>query len=197
MKFLRDRLKSTLTIVCAVIPLLTAGSYSQEVEVPVSVQFPLLAKIMTFDRNLKSRVGTQIVFGIVYQSNYRTSLEIHDEFVKAMDESEIKDIAGSPLHHISIDLSDEMDLSDALVQHPVDILYVAPLRAYDLKTIMLIARSKQIITMASAPADVESGLAIGISTRGEKPLIVVNLAEAKAEGADFSSSLLKLAKIIQ
>jgi hypothetical protein len=47
------------------------------------------------------------------------------------------------------------------------------------------------------PDYVGAGCAVGIGTEGEKPLIIINLPAAKAEGADFSSQLLQLAKVIE
>ena len=46
------------------------------------------------------------------------------------------------------------------------------------------------------PVFVEDGLAVGIAMKGNRPLVVINLTASKAEGADFSSQLLHIAKII-
>ncbi|MCK4591646.1 MAG: YfiR family protein, partial [Candidatus Latescibacteria bacterium] len=85
----------------------------------------------------------------------------------------------------------------AVSRNNIDILYVAPLRALGVKTITGVSRAKRILTLTGVPDYVESGLAVGIGIKGEKPRVIINSPAAKAEGADFSSQLLKLAKVIK
>ena len=79
----------------------------------------------------------------------------------------------------------------------VNILIVAPLQAYSIEEITTISRTKHIMTFSSVPEYVNEGLSVGIGLKGGKPQILINLDAAKLEGLDFSSQLLKLAKIIQ
>jgi hypothetical protein len=46
------------------------------------------------------------------------------------------------------------------------------------------------------PRYVETGLAIGVDMKGERPEIVINLAASRAEGADLTAHLLKLARLV-
>ena len=46
------------------------------------------------------------------------------------------------------------------------------------------------------PEYVEEGIAVGIGLRNMRPLILINLEAARAEGAAFSSQLLSLARIV-
>ena len=184
---------------CVVIAIVSwvAMSLAQETAVPVNVQFPLFLKILTFDRHLKTRVGGEIVIGIVYQRKFRTSLNVKDEFVNVAGTSSIKTIDGIPIRCVPIEIDDETDLANAVSKNRVNLLYVTPVRAVDVEVITAVSRAKQVMTFTGVPDYVESGLSIGIGIKGEKPLIIVNLAAAKAEGTDFSSQLLKLAKIIE
>ena len=59
-----------------------------------------------------------------------------------------------------------------------------------------ISRREKIITLTGVPEYVNMGLAVGIDIRENRPQIVINMSAAKAEGADFSSQLLKLSKIV-
>jgi len=38
---------------------------------------------------------------------------------------------------------------------------------------------------------------VGVGLKGESPEIIINLPAAREEGSDFSSSLLKLARVIE
>ena len=185
-----------IVITISLIILWMAGSWAQEMIVPVETQFNLFLKILTFDRNLKARVGDELVIGLVYQGKFRVSLNARNEAVKALSKSPINKIEGIPIRQVSIDL-DESDLDSTVFKEGVDVLYISPLRAVVIKKITDLSRAKKITTLTGVPEYVESGLAVGIGTKGEKPLIIINLLAAKKEGADFSSQLLKLAKVIE
>jgi len=171
-------------------------SSAQEMPVPVDVQYPLLLKILTFDKNLKARVGNEIVCGIVYQKKFRTSLNVKDELLRVIDSLALRQIDGIPVRYIAIDVGDDFILENAILENNVNVLYIAPVRALDIGKITAISRSKRLLTLTGVPEYVESGLSVAIAARGEKPQIMINLNAAKAEGSDFSSQLLKLAKII-
>ena len=177
--------------------LYTAVPWAQDMPVPVKLQFSLLLKILTFDRNLKERVGDEITIGIIYQKRFRRSLKVKEELVTVMNESSIKKIEGIPFRCVSIDISRETDLAKAVSKNEIDILYITPLRALGIEAITSISRVEKIVTLTGVPGYVTSGLAVGIGIKSEKPLIIINLTAAKAEGADFSSQLLKLARVIK
>lgn len=177
--------------------LLSATALTQEMAVPVNVQYSLFLKILTFDRNLETRVGDEIIIGIVYQRKFRRSLITKNELVKVMEESPIKKIENIPIRYVTIDIGSDSDLLGAVLKDNIDILYITPVRAVGIKTIADVSRANQIMTVTGVSDYVESGLAVGIGIKGEKPLIIINLLASIAEGADFSSQLLKLAKIIK
>jgi hypothetical protein len=164
--------------------------------VPVDVQLSLFSKILTFDRNLKTRVGEEIVVGIVYQGKFRKSLNVKDEIENFKNQflSKIDEI---PVRYVSIDISEESDLANTISKNSIDILYITPVRALDLEVITIVSRTKHIITLTGVPDYVESGLSVGIGVKGGKPQIMINLSAAKAEGIDFNSKLLNLAKVVQ
>ncbi|MEO0084621.1 MAG: YfiR family protein [candidate division WOR-3 bacterium] len=170
--------------------------FAQEMPVPMDLQLPLLLKVLTFDRNLKSRVGKEIVIGVIYQEKFRASLLIKDEFLRVLKELPIKDLADLPIKAKPIALGDEAILKTAIINDSIAILYVTPLRAFEISTIQALAGELKVLTLTGVPEYVKSGLAVGVGTKGERPLIIINLTQAKAEGADFSSQLLNLAKVI-
>lgn len=73
---------------------------------------------------------------------------------------------------------------------------MAPLRAVNMATITARTRKSSVITLTGVPSFVDEGLAVGIDLQGEKPRLLVNRKAAGAEGAKFSSRLLKLARIV-
>lgn len=182
-----------------IVPLLVfawvAAPWAQEMAVPVEVQVPLLLKLLHFERQLQSRAADDtLVIGIVYQQRFRTSLEVKDAFAAAAQAA-----ADRPLRCAPLDLDRQRDLVGALAASRARVLYLCPLRAADLEGITRIAREHRVLTLTGVPEYVGAGVAVGIDSKGQKPLILVSLPAARAAGADFSSRLLslKMVKVIE
>ncbi len=164
---------------------------------PVEVQYPLFLKIVTFDRNFQARVGQEVAVGILYQSEYRKSFNVRNTLIDIINNFPLHNIDGIPIRYVSIDMSVETDLRAAIEREKINLMYVAPLRAADIAAITEASREKHVLTLTGVPDYADAGISVSIDVRGDKPLIVINLPEAKAEGADFDAQLLKLAKVIQ
>lgn len=165
-----------------------APAVAQKVPVPVAVQVPLLLKILTFDRHL-TYAPEPLVVGIVFQGRNHASAAIGDE-VRGRLASAV------PLIRVVvIDLDDRGDLRAVLLRENVRVLYVAPLQAVSVSTVAEATRGQRVVSITGVPRYVEQGLSVGIDLNGTRPRIVINLAASRAEGADFSAELLKLARL--
>jgi hypothetical protein len=169
---------------------------AQEVAVPVAVQVPILVKILNFDRNLAERAGGRLVVGVLFQSRYRTSANVAKEVCRALQELPAGVIGAIELSCVAIDLDATSALDSALRLNRVQVLYVSPLRAVSLGDVTAVSRAARITTLTGVPRYVEIGLAIGLDMKGERPEIVINLAASRAEGADLTAHLLKLARVV-
>jgi YfiR/HmsC-like len=172
---------------------------AQDVAVPVAVQIPILAKILNFDRKLPERAGSRLVIGVLYQSRYRTSANVADEVCRALEQlpaGSFGALESVERTCIGIDLDAISALDSALKRNAVRVLYVSPLRAVHLEDVAAVSRAARITTMTGVPRYVETGLAIGVDMKGERPGIVINLAASRAEGADLAAHLLKLARVV-
>ena len=163
---------------------------------PAPLQAALFTKILTFDRNLKARAGKELKIGVLYQKRVRSSLEAQEEFVRAMCGDPGRRIDGLPLSCVAIEWTSAPDVQAAVVRKGIRVLYVTPLRAVAIEEIVAISRARRITTLTGMPGFVEKGIALGLALRAERPLILVHLAGARAEGADFDSQLLKLARVL-
>jgi YfiR/HmsC-like len=164
--------------------------------VPPSLQASVFAKVLTFDRNLASRAAGELRIGVLFQSKVRISLEAKDEFLKAMCPSPAQAVEGIPVRCVEIEWTNGPGLDAALARERVRVLYVAPLRAVAIEEVVAVSRARKVTTLTGVPAFVEKGVALGLALRAERPLILVHLAAARAEGADFNSQLLKLARVL-
>lgn len=184
-------------LLAALLIIQPAGTASaEEMEVPIDIQIPLFLKILPYDRNLKKRVGDEIVLGIVFQEKFRKSLNVKTQLENFLEKSNEKKIDDVPFRYVLINLSRLSEFKPILAREKVDIVYITPLRAIAVETLVSHCRSMGITSLTGVPAYCELGIAVSIGSKGGTPLIIINLPGARSEGADFSSRLLKLAKVI-
>lgn len=183
-------------VIPLLLALLAASSLApaQEMPAPVKVQWAVLAKILSFDRNL-TRSGEDVVVGVVFQPAVRASVLAKDELMAAINRPGAN--AGMRFSGVALRLTRADDLGRAMEASGADVLYITPMRAVDLGTITKQTRAGSRVTLTGVPEYVDAGVAVGVDLQGERPRILINLAAARAEGADFDSRLLKLAKIIE
>ncbi len=156
------------------------------VVIPGGVQLVLFSKIWTLDRSFHGREPVKVA--VVYQSRNRESFRVTKDLVAAG-----QGVAGLSLHPIDIG---ERALTAADLAG-VDVVYVTPLRAVSVGAILDVTRAARIRTITAVPDYVAAGVAVGISIQQGRAQIIINLPAARAEGSDFSSQLLKLARVIQ
>jgi hypothetical protein len=170
---------------------------AQELDVPVETQVPILLKVLGFDRKVTERAGEPLRIGLLYQPRVRSSRAVAEAFREAAAKSGIRAVAGRALQFVSIEIDDESDLARSLGSAQVDAVYVTPLRAVRIEAVTEITRQRHITTLTGVPHYVVDGLTVGLGVRGQKPEILVNLQSHKAEGAEFSAQLLKMARIVR
>ncbi len=167
----------------------------QQIEVPTSVQVPILIKILNFDRSLRSHDGDTITIAILYESTVKYSDAIADEFLEA-SQSKSFDSLHYYLNVITVDLSTDHDPEALLKRYRPHVIYLTPMRNIDLPSLLALCRKNSILSTTGVIEYVNAGVSVGIGRKRSHPEIIINLTQAKAEGAEFSSRLLKLARII-
>ncbi|MGB8959968.1 MAG: YfiR family protein [Candidatus Aminicenantales bacterium] len=193
---MKSRAAGVILILSCLISAGTDLSAAQNVVLDAPLQYEILLKVLTFDRNLEARLGRELIIGIVFQKGNRDSSLMQQDILKAAIDSRISPFAGRPVRVVLIDLDRSADLDQNLGGDKVDVLYIAPLRAVSLDGIIAWSRDRKILTVTGMIDYVEKGIAVGIDLNDDSPEILINLAAAKASGADFGSNLLKLSRII-
>jgi len=179
--------------------LLGGGSaHAQEMAAPAEVQIPLLFKILTFDRRLRTRPpGKVIVIAVVFQTGFRGSVVARNQIVDALKAMQDSTISGHPVRWVAVEWKDAEQLRLALIHERTDVVYLTPVRGVELDPITRAARAGGMTTFTGVPLYVEQGLALSVGIVRERPQIVVNLPATRAEGSDFTSQLLRLCKVIE
>lgn len=172
---------------------------SQSVTIPIEVQLPIFLKILTFDRSSKNKLinNKHLTVGIVYQSGFRTSLTSKNEIMNLSEKFGGNELNNKDIIFKSIEITNFSDLKHNLSNGDFDVIILTPLRTINIEEISSLTQKLKILSFSLTPEYLYDGISISLELKAEKPLIVMNLNSAKAEGAEFSSQLLKLCKIIE
>lgn len=178
--------------------LLVAGiSAFPQTEVPLDVHLPILLNVLTFDRNFKQRVDDHLNLAIIYQEKFRESLNTKNQLENFLKKFGIKTVDNVSIHLVPINLEDTSALKSILEKTKINIIYVAPLRAISVESIASMANTMKITSLTGVPEYCNEGIAVGVGSKGGSPQIIINLPATNAQGINFSSRLLKLAKVIE
>ena len=180
-------------IAAGLLPAIGATAAAQDAPIPVDVQVSLFARIWTFDRSHHARLSDDLVIGVLYQSQVRSSMLTKETFVRAASSLQAGEHA---VRIVEIDYRDPAGLRGVMLNEGIDIVYVAPLRAVNVRDIAAVTRSLRALTFTGVSAYVSGGLSVGLELRDGRPGILVNHEASQREGAAFSSELLKLARLV-
>lgn len=169
---------------------------AQSMDLPVEVQVPIFLKLLTFDRNLETTAGTELVIAVLYQGGNRESQQVSHQVETELRKAS-KLFEGLSTRVLLIDLEGVDDLGARLRQDSVQAMYVGPLRAVDLRPLLKASRAAQVRSFSGVGRFVNQGVAMGALLRGNLPEIVINLPAARQEGADYPAQVLKLARVIE
>lgn len=175
--------------------LLTSAVLSQEMSIPVDVQVQLMARIFSFDRVMDARAKDGMTIGILYQERYRASASTADEVEDLL--GRVEGFPGGPYEVVRIPWENLADAESRMRDQHVRILYVAPLRSADVRSIGEMCRSLHVPTFSGVSSYVHEGLALGVERRGGKASILINLTAARQSGCDFGSQMLHIAEVIE
>ncbi len=166
-------------------------AHAQEMDVPVALQAALFAKVVAFDRNAPGP-SARVRIAIVYQSGNRSSHDAAREMLRALRGA----TAGErTIDVVKVDL-DRQSLAAALAAYAPYAVYVAPLRSVDIVDVVTPLRAAQVRSFTGVIAYVLAGLAVGVRARSDRPHLVVNIAAARAEGAEYQAAFLNLAEVV-
>lgn len=173
-----------------------ANVHSQDLQVPINVQVPIFNKIFHYERNLVKKSKKEIYVGIVYQNHLRKSLHCRNECKKQFT-GVYEYIGDNKIKIVDINITDPSDLNIYYSHVGLDIIIVCPLKQIDINEITNICKSKNIISFALTPAYFHKyTFTATIEKEMDKSRITINLKSAKEEGANFSSKLLKLSRVV-
>jgi hypothetical protein len=165
--------------------------------VPVERQVLILTRALAYDENLAQRAGDEFVVAVLSRAASAGADPTADAATTAFKNMAGVKIHGLPVRAIHLSYSGASTLAAAIDGEGIDALYLCPGVDGDVTAVLEVSRRKKVITMASKEQQVNKGAALGVFNVDNKPTIFVNLPGSKAEGAAFTSDLLRLAKVIR
>jgi hypothetical protein len=169
---------------------------AQDITVPVELQISLFKKILTFNRNLEKWSDGELVVGVLFQSRFRRSLSVKNEFFSRPGKMPEDTLGRQSIKFEAIDLSETADWQAEASARHVNVLYLAPLHAIDVKEIFQVSQTRRWVTWTGVIEYVDAGCSFGIVLKDDRPSIKINLPASRSEGTDFSSQLLKLVQVV-
>ena len=190
--------KFTYLIVILVLLLIffSNNSFSQQLTTPVNIHLPIMLKSIEYDRNIVNRDNDVVRIGIIYQENYRVSLNTKNQVLIYITDNNLQKLVKFSLEFITINLNELSTLREFLQNQNLDYAYITPLRAININKLAQILRDKKILALTGVVDYINYKIPFTVDVVGDNPKIIIDLNNSRLSGADFSTNILKLAKII-
>jgi hypothetical protein len=176
----------------------TAAPAARADDVPARNQAQLVLRVLIYDRNLKVRAGEVVRVAVMFRAGDAASEAERDALLAAYREGAHELVAqGLPVKVEAVAWSDAAGLAAQLGGRRFAALHAGRTLAPAAQELAQAARTAKTLGFAPALEMVESGLAVGLVPRGDRAGLVVNVAAARAEGADLDPVLLQMAEAVR
>jgi hypothetical protein len=176
--------------------LLFGGAVRAEDEevLPPRAQALLLFRVLGYDRGLASRAGGTVTIAVLWRSGDEAA---RDDAVDALREMASRyRIGGQPVRAVPVRWE-----ADSLARHlenaGASAALVVGAMGAEVGDLAALLRSRHIASATSSRSAVEAGLIIGLLRRGDRAIVAVNVAAAKAAGIDLDSTLFLVAETVK
>jgi hypothetical protein len=182
-------------VLASVLLSVAAAVGAETMPVPVATHVAVLSRVLELDRNMGSGGHSALTVCILFQGGLRESAEAARLAKEAFTAA--GKVKGLPLRIAPVDLDSGARLEAVVAAGRADIVYVCPLRSVSADSITAATRAAKALSLTGVPSLVEKGISLGVDLKAGKPEIILNLAGAQAEGADFGSDLVKVARVVK
>jgi hypothetical protein len=180
----------------ALLFLLLAGagpSRGDEQELPIRNQALLLFRVLSYDRNLAQRAHSSVTIAVAWRTGDEVLRDEAIDSLRAVG-SQFK-IAGLPVRAVPVHF-ERGEFSRQLVATGANVVLVVGSLVADARELSNTFRELHLLSASSSLGSADEGLTIGISTRGRRAAVRVNVQAGHAAGADFDSTLFTVAEMV-
>jgi hypothetical protein len=156
-----------------------------------------LARMLTYDTNLKKRVGERLTIAVLYEGKDAISVAEGSELAAALKNLELVKILDLPVATLGVAFTDAATLEKAVRLHGIDVFVVGGGLHNQTALIKKVSEKGKILTIGTSSDQVRVGLSIAAYLDNGKSKLMVNLPASKSEGVSFGGELLGLAEVIR
>lgn len=167
-----------------------------QTSLPAQLEAQILLRVLAYDRALERNGSGDLVIAVLYDGGSKTSNYFRTNIVRALKGSPVQSVGGRPLVIAEIDVVPG-NVAQALKQRGAAAAYITPGMDSRLPALVAAAQESHVTTLGGNSLFARRGVSVSVDTFGGRPQVWVNLASARAAGADLSAALLKLATVIQ
>jgi hypothetical protein len=150
-------------------------------------------RILPFDRGFAARAGSSVVIVVAQLDGNDDSTSASKQMSKAL--LDIGDVSNKPIRVETVSYSGPASLVTECRNRGALATYLTPGFAAQVPGIARSLVGAPVLTLAAVESYVPQGAVLGVEVLSGKPRISVNLSQAKSQGLDFPSALLKLARV--
>ena len=173
------------------------------VSLPVRAQVPpeqgalILLRILAYDRRLAAATDKPVRIGVVYRLGLPSAEREANEMVAALAAAAKRiRVAGRIVEVIPLPYSAQA-FAPSIGDAKLSTVVVGSGLEREVPLIFAATRKHKVLSLTMDEPLAGSGLSIAVTRRGERAVILVDLAAARAEGADLSAGLLRLAEVLR
>lgn len=193
MKFINNHIVKLIAIVFL---LIVNTSIAQRIKVPIDVQLKVIPKIISLNKSFSFESNENALnIAVLYSSQQRNSKQVYQDIEKNLNSGGIV-VKGKLTNILYLDISNNNNIENFLRENKIKVLYITPLRGLDVSKITSICKTTSVLSISGVVEYIESDVSVILDIDDSKLQILINQKSAKSEGVDFSSRLLRIAKII-
>ena len=167
----------------------------QRVKAPIDIQMRIIPKILSLEKNLAHSDDKFFNISVLYSKEQRNSDQVFTSFTDAVNKFGIP-IKNKEAKVLPFDISSKGSFRTFVKSNNIKLLYITPLRGIDISEITKICREEGVLTFTGVEDYLENSVSVVLTLNESKLQIMINPKSSKQEGADFSSRLLRIAKLI-
>lgn len=175
--------------------LVRRASSEEDVAVPVPLQMELLLKVASYDKNLPARAPDVVKLLLLVKPGSTNGSHVAQLAARQLSG---KALGGRGLEVSTQPFSDAGALAQKIKEQRFAIVYLAPgFESAELGAIAKALSGLSVLSVGSLSRFVQAGTVLGFDLISGKPKLLIHQKRARDQGVEFSSQVLKLAKVIE
>lgn len=168
----------------------TTGTAVAGEAMPAAIEAELVARLASYDRNLKARAGTRVKILIVVKEGDAISERAAGQLAGAF--ARLEQVGGLP-HETSIEtFSGAANLVAACKAKRAAIVVITEALSSEVEALRAAFEGVDVLTVGSSADMTRRGVVLGVELVSSRPKLFINLAQAAKQNVAMSAEVLKL-----